>query len=379
MSNTLTGLIPTIYESLDVVSRELVGFIPAVNRDANTERAALNQTVRARVCPALSSVAITPSGTLPDPTGITYGYTDMSITSAYAVRVPWDQEEINSIDNKEAFNRDAFAQAFRTLVNQIELDLAGLYVHASRAYGSAGVSPFNSAGDLSDVAYVRQILEDNGAPVGDLQLVLSSAAVANLRAKQGIVFKVNESGDATRQATGELFKLEGLALHNSGQVKLHTAGTGTAYDLNDATPAIGDTLLAFDTGSGTVLAGDIIVNAESGRDANKYVVKTALSGGSLTIQNPGTKKLWVDDDTITLTASYRANLAFARSAILLAARVPQRPEKDAALDVTVVTDPVSGLSFEVAVYGGYRKIWYEVAAAWGVKAVKPEHIAILIG
>jgi hypothetical protein len=358
----------------------MVGFIPAVNRDANSERAALNQTVRARVCPALSSVAITPSGTLPDPAGITYGYTDATISSAYAVRVPWDQEEIKSVDDMAAYNKDAFAQAFRTLVNQIETDLAALYVHASRAYGAAGTAPFNSAGDLSDVAYTRQILEDNGANPNDLHLVLSSAGVANLRAKQGIVFKANESGDLNRQATGELFKLEGFALHQSAQVKLHTPGTGGAtYAVNNGNVTVGSTSLSLDTGSGTILAGDIFTNSQSGRDTTKYVVKTALAAGTLVIQNPGLRYLWVNDDTTAVGAAYRANLAFARTAILLACRVPQRPEKDAAMDVTVVTDPVSGLSFEIAVYGGYRKIWYEVAACWGVKAMKPEHIAILLG
>lgn len=42
MANTLTGIIPTLYEALNVVSREMVGFIPAVRSDSNASRAALN-------------------------------------------------------------------------------------------------------------------------------------------------------------------------------------------------------------------------------------------------------------------------------------------------------------------------------------------------
>lgn len=55
--NVLTSIMPTIYAALNVVSREMVGFIPAVNRNSSAERAALGNTV---------SVPIADSGELED-------------------------------------------------------------------------------------------------------------------------------------------------------------------------------------------------------------------------------------------------------------------------------------------------------------------------
>ena len=43
----------------------------------------------------------------------------------------------------------------------------------------------------------------------------------------------------------------------------------------------------------------------------------------------------------------------------------------------VVTDPRSGLSFELAVYPGYRMVHYEIGVLWGAKVLKPEHICLL--
>ena len=77
---------------------------------------------------------------------------------------------------------------------------------------------------------------------------------------------------------------------------------------------------------------------------------------------------------------YAANMAFTSDAIHLLARLPKRPEEgDMADDIMVVQDPVSGLFFEVAVYPAYRAVIIEISIAWGVKAAKPEHMALLLG
>lgn len=45
--------------------------------------------------------------------------------------------------------------------------------------GTTGTTPFGVKDDLSDAALARQVLEDNGAPTTDLQMVLGSTAIAN--------------------------------------------------------------------------------------------------------------------------------------------------------------------------------------------------------
>jgi hypothetical protein len=86
MSNTLTGLIPTIYTALDIVSREQVGFIPAVARNTKADAAAKGQTVTAPVAPAATTVDITPGATAPNDGDQTIGTVDVKITKSKWLR-----------------------------------------------------------------------------------------------------------------------------------------------------------------------------------------------------------------------------------------------------------------------------------------------------
>lgn len=382
MANTITGLIPTLYEAMDVVSRELVGFVPAVRSDLGVDRAAKDQTVTAFKTPASTASDITPAVNAPDSGDQTIGNVGVVITKARGVPVRWNGEEQRGVNTGPGYRRilvDQFAQAMRTLVNEMETDLATAAKQgASRAYGTAGTTPFGTAGDYSDAAQVRKILVDNGAPVSDLQLVLSTASGANLRGKQG-GRGVDAEGSSDLLRRGVLLDIHGFAVRESAQCGTHTKGTGASYQVNNGSGiAIGGTTIAADTGSGTVLAGDVVTFAAD--SVNKYVVNTALSGGSFAIGEPGARVAIADNNAITVGNNYTHNAAFARSAIVLAARLPALPEEgDSAVDRYVITDPVSGLSFEVAMYLQFRQVLYMVSAAWGTKVVKSEHVATLLG
>jgi hypothetical protein len=380
MANVLTSLAADIYKAADVVGRELVGFIPSSTINANgSERAAKGDTVRASFTRTATAVNVTESMTIPEGTDQTVDNKTLSITNARAVQIPYTGEDVLHLNNGIGFETvygDQIAQAMRVLTNEMEADLAEeAYKNASRAFGTAGTTPFGS--NFSEIAELRQILVDNGMPADNqVSLILNTLAGTNLR-QLAQLQKANEAGGTDLLRQGTLLDLQGIMIKESAQVQSHTKGTGANYLLNDASAAIGDTSIAVDTGSGTVLAGDIIT---FNGDTNKYVVNTALAGGSLIIGTTGLRTAVGNDAAITVGNNYTANVAFHRRALELAVRAPAVPQGgDIADDAMTVQDPVSGLVFEVRVYKGYRKTMIEVAASWGVKAWKSDFIAVLAG
>ena len=381
MANVLTDLAADIYKAADVVGRELVGFIPAstINADGS-ERAAKGDVVRASFTREASAVDVSESMTIPEGTDQTVDNKTLTISNARAVQIPYTGEDVLHLNNGIGFETvygDQIAQAMRTLTNEMEQDLwEEAYTNSSRAFGTAGTTPFGS--NFSEIAEIRQILVDNGMPQNDGQvsLVLNTLAGTNLR-QLAQLQQANTAGGTDLLRQGVLLDLQGLGIRESAQVGTHTKGTGTGYLLNDASSAVGDTTIATDTGTGTILAGDIVTFAGT---STKYVVNTALSGGSFVIGGTGLTAAEADNDAITVGNDYTANIAFHRRALELAVRAPAVPQGgDTADDAMTVQDPVSGLVFEVRVYKGYRKTMIEVAASWGVKAWKSDFIATLVG
>ena len=324
MANNITALVPDIYEALDIVSRELTGMIPSATMNASASTAAVGQNIRVDVEPAGNVSDISPAMVVPDPTGQTSGSTDIVITKSRAAEFGFNGDEQLGLQGAGYQNVRAakIAQAIRAVTNEVETDLCALQSTFSRAYGTAGTSPFGTANDYTDASNVLKILKDNGAPLQDNQLVIDTSAGVNLLGKQAAVA---DAGSDSILRQGVLLDVNGMPIRESAQVNTSVAGT-SANAVSAGAHVVGQTAITLKaSGTGTIVTGDVITFAG---DTNKYVVAAgvaAVSGGALVIAAPGLQVAQgAGDKAITITAASARNMAFNRSAIVLASRAPAR-------------------------------------------------------
>lgn len=382
MSNTLTGIIPTLYEALNVVSREMVGFVPAVRRDTNADRAAKGQTVRVPLGESGSLEDITPGETPANSGDTTVDYADVVIENSKAAPIRWNGEEELAVGTTGTYNRilaDQFADGMRKLVNAVEEDIREkVRASATLAYGNVATTPFATAGNLLEAAKVAEILDNNGAPITDRQLVVGSAAMANLRGIQSIRLADVGQDQLLRSGLTDI-PLNGFALRYSGAIKSVGNAAAASY-VTDGAQAAGALGVKVKTGTANIKAGDLFTVADD-PFGGLYVAASDHDGdGTFAIHRPGLREALATGKALTFKGKYVPCAAFNRSAIVLASRAPALPTGgDSADDSMFLTDPVSGLTFEVRVYRQYRQVKYEVGLAWGAAVVKPEHVALLAG
>lgn len=381
---TLTSLTENIFRAKDRVAREMTGFIPSVMINSGSEGVSINGTVNSFVTAAPTlNTSYTPAMTIPSADDQTVSALTMTIGQVANVRIPLRGEDLKQLDATAGGQRvidDMIAQALRKIVNTIEA-YAGtvIYKGSSRATGTAGTTPF--ASNHNSVNALRQILVDNGAPLDDVSLVISTTAGTNLRNLSNL-YKVNEAGTGDLLRQGVLQDISGIKIRESGYVASHTKGAATGTLLNGAV-AVGGTSLVVDTvtvNTTGIKAGDIVTHASD--STNKYVVKTGLvaTSGTVVINNPGLLIAGLDNDAVTVGNSYTANVGFHRNAVELVMRPPSQPYGgDAASDRMIVADDRTGLVFEVATYKGYGMNSLEITVFYDVKVWKPEFVATLLG
>lgn len=382
MANVLSALQPILFSAARVVPRELTGILGAVDRDFTDQGVAKGDSVKVSVAPTLTAQNVTPGqvftvGNDRTPTAVT-------LTLNQEQEVTWNlkPEEERSLMNAgvaQDMLAQTIQQGIRTLVNKVELYTYGIArAAASRAYGTPGTTPFGTAADLTDISNVLKILLDNGCSVDDdKSLVIDTFAGLNLRGKQAGLFRVNEAGTSDLLRQGVLGDLQSFKIRESAQVGPIAKGTGTLYTTTAAGFAIGATSIPLITGSGTILAGDVVTFAG---DTNKYVVTTGIAApGTIVIQEPGLRVAIAAAATaLTVGNIATANIALRRNAIKAVIRPSLQPVGAIAEQMTV-SDPQTGLTFLLLrVPGNAITSWY-MRIVYDAFAPNPYAIAQLLG
>ena len=376
MANTLTALAPVLFSAAQTVSNEPFGIVSGITTNFSDQGVARGDNVIVPIAPTRAASDFTPSNVTSTGADSVASSVTVQITKSRLVNWHLTGEQIRSLDNggdSTEWARQLIAQGMRTLRNEAEVDAAAAIKQgASRAVGTAGTTPF--ASDLSGITTVRKILRDNGAPMADLQLAVDTNASLNLL-NLGIVQQAQQAGSEAERRSGVLQKQFGFSITESAGVALHTKGTGASYVTSGST-AVGTRDIALVTGTGTVLAGDVVTFAAD--TTNKYVVNTGVTApGTISLGRPGAKVTIATANAMTIGNNYTANLAWERSAVVGVMRPPLMPENPT-INQLLISDQfgMTYLLLDIAQYG--QRTW-ELHLAWGFKVVQSEHVAILMG
>lgn len=376
MANTLTALIPTLYSAAQEVSNEPFGVISSIAASFDDKGVAVGDSVRVPIAPTAQTADFVPAMTASAGSDAAASSVDVQITANKFVSWHLTGEQLRSLqngDNDREWVRQLVAQGMRALRNGAEQACAqAIKVGASRAVGSAGTTPFGS--DINLIAEARKTLADNGAPMTDLQMVFDTAAGLNLR-KLGIIQQSYQAGSDAERRSGDLQRQFGFTLRESAGIGLHTKGTGASYVTSGATaPGVADITLA--TGTGTVLAGDVLSFAADG--ANKYVVGTGRSGpGLISLNRPGARITIPSGNGVTVGNNYTANLAFERNAVVGIMRPPVMPANPL-MQQQLISDSTGMTYLLVQIAGDGMSTW-RLHLAYGFKVVQSEHVALVMG
>jgi hypothetical protein len=376
MSNTLTALQPVLYSAAQEVSNEPFGCVSAIAANFDDKGVAIGDKVRVPVAPTRSTSDYTPAMTTTAGDDATATNVEVEITANKIVSWHLTGEQLLSLQNANSdkeWARQLVAQGMRALRNGAEVACAAAIKQgASRAVGTAGTNPFATTIDI--IPDARKVLFDNGAPMADLQLVINSTAGTAAR-KLGIIQQAYQAGNDAERRSGELLRQFGFQIRESAGIATHTAGTGASYVTSGSTAAsVRD--IALVTGTGTVLAGDVVTFAAD--SANKYVINTGVAApGTISLGRPGARVTIATANAMTIGNAFTPNLAFERNAVVGVMR-PPKMVPNPLMQQLLISDAM-GMTYLLVQIAGDGMATWRLHLAYGFKVVQGEHVAIVMG
>jgi len=293
----------------------------------------------------------------------------------------WKKRDFFVTDSQmESMRMDFFAkQTTQAVADLAESVNAAVFVAAYRSFyntvGTAGTTPFAST--PAAAALAAKALNDNLAPKDNRVAILDTLSYANA-IQLPAFYQHYSSNDADVLKEGDLGRKLGFNWFYDTQTPSHTAGTGTGYLVNRAVAVADVTTVAVDTGTGTLLPGDIFTVAG---DTQQYTV-VSFSSPTLTF-SPAAKVAWADNAAITRIASHSASIAFHQDAIAFATRplgmAKEKVNQIGGRIVQDLSDPISGLSLRLVISNQYNQINWEYQILYGMRVIRPEFGVRILG
>lgn len=267
----------------------------------------------------------------------------------------------------------AAAAAVDAIGRTVNKNLFALYKDIPYISGN----PASTAGrDKSDLIAARKEMQ-NRKILNGRSIVLTSDTEADLLLEFS---KINESGDANVVSQGLIGRKYGFDLYSDVQAPYHVAGAAAANAgiTLSAQAVTGSTTLALAGVNGaTFLKGDVISVAGS----HQTFVVTADTAGAAVPVYPAVMEAIASGSAVTVLGDHPIDLAFTKSAFLIAFRNLEVPEDAAGVNIAQMTDPRTGISLRML-------RWYEPrteSTQWkfetlcGLKTVSPERALRLGG
>ncbi len=373
MANDILKIMPKILATGLEVLRSRVLMTRLVNIDYSTEAKKKGQTVDVPISQARTVSDVTPAPTPPAPEDTTIEYVQIPLNNWKKADFGLTDADLQKIAAKEFFIPKQMEEAFEALARAINQSVFNEYKGIYGFTGTPGTTPF--ASDVSAATSARKVLNQQRAFKYPRFGVLDWDAEANALALPQFS-DAEKVGSNDVKIQGEIGRKFGIDWVADDDVPTHTAGTASGYLVNQSDHEVGDTTVQIDTGSGTILEGDIFTVAG---DSQTYVVKSYAS--NIITYTPAAKTAFANNAALTFKDSHVVNIVAHRDAFALAMRQPDAGLKEVYNEQNAFTmaDPVSGLVFRLELIRQYKQLMWEVDAMWGTKLVDARLAARIAG